>query len=40
MCDIRDVVSIGRLIRKSDGPQEIELIVNTLMKYEAGDEGK
>jgi len=38
--DIRDVVSIGRLIRKSDGPQEIELIMNTLMKYGAGAEGK
>ena len=33
--DMRDVISIGKLIRKSDGPQEIELIMNTLMKYGA-----
>jgi hypothetical protein len=27
--DIRDVISIGKLVRKSDGPQEIELIMKT-----------
>src|SRR5215469_15405254 len=31
--DIRDVISIGKLVRKSDGPQEIELIMKTMMKY-------
>jgi hypothetical protein len=31
--DIRDVISIGKLIRKSDGPQEIEQIMNTMAKY-------
>jgi hypothetical protein len=36
--DIRDVVSIGKLVRKSDGPQEIELIMKTMMKY--GVDGK
>ena len=32
--DIRDVISIGKLVRKSDGPQEIELIMNTMAKYD------
>ena len=31
--DIRDVVSIGKLVRKSDGPQQIELIIKTMTKY-------
>jgi DNA polymerase III delta prime subunit len=31
--DIRDVISIGKLVRKSDGPQEIELIMETMSKY-------
>ncbi len=31
--DIRDVISIGKLVRKSDGPKEIELIIKTMMKY-------
>jgi hypothetical protein len=31
--DIRDVISIGNLVRKSDGPQEIELIMETMSKY-------
>jgi hypothetical protein len=31
--DMRDVISIGKLVRKSDGPQEIELIIKTMMKY-------
>jgi hypothetical protein len=36
--DIRDVISIGKLVRKSDGSQEIELIMKTMMKY--GVDGK
>jgi len=31
--DIRDVISIGKLVRKSDGPREIEQIMNTMAKY-------
>jgi hypothetical protein len=31
--DIRDVISIGKLVRKSDGPQEIEQIMETMSKY-------
>jgi DNA polymerase III delta prime subunit len=31
--DIRDVISIGKLVRKSDGPREIEQIMNTMTKY-------
>ena len=31
--DIRDVISIGKLVRKSDGPGEIELIMKTMSKY-------
>jgi hypothetical protein len=27
------VISIGKLVRKSDGPQEIELIMETMTKY-------
>jgi len=37
--DIRDVISIGKLVRKSDGPEQIELIMKTMAKY-AVDEGK
>ena len=36
--DIRDVISIGKLVRKSDSPQEIELIMETMTKY--GSKGK
>jgi len=36
--DIRDVISIGKLVRKSDGPEQIELIMETMTKY--GSEGK
>jgi replication-associated recombination protein RarA len=36
--DIRDIVSIGKLVRKSDGPEQIELIMETMTKY--GSEGK
>jgi hypothetical protein len=31
--DIRDVISIGKLVRKSDGPEQIGLIMQTMMKY-------
>jgi hypothetical protein len=31
--DIRDVISIGKLVRKNDGPEEIEQILNTMVKY-------
>ena len=33
--DIRDVISIGKLARKSDSPQEIELTMKTLTRYGA-----
>ena len=36
--DIRDVISIGKLVRRSDGPEQIELIMETIIKY--GSEGK
>jgi hypothetical protein len=31
--DIRDVISIGKLVRKNDGPAEVEAIINTMVKY-------
>ena len=31
--DVRDVISIGRLVRKNDGPAEVESILNTMVKY-------
>ena len=31
--DIRDVISMGKLVRKSDGPEQIELIMETMSKY-------
>ena len=31
--DIRDVINIGKLVHKSDGPQEIEQIMNIMAKY-------
>jgi hypothetical protein len=31
--DIRDVVSLGKLLRKGDGPEEIEGLVKTFAKY-------
>jgi hypothetical protein len=33
--DIRDAISIGKLVRKSDGPEQIELIMETLTRYGA-----
>jgi hypothetical protein len=32
---LRDVVSIGKLVRKSDGPEQIGLIIKTMSKYGA-----
>ena len=34
--DIRDVISIGKLVRKSDGPEQIGEIMNTMAKYGVG----
>jgi hypothetical protein len=31
--NIRDVISIGKLVRKSDGPLEIEEMINMMAKY-------
>jgi hypothetical protein len=31
--DIRDVISIGKLVRKNDGSAEIESTINTMVKY-------
>ena len=36
--DMRDVTSIGKLVRKSDGPEHIGLIIKTMMNY--GVDGK
>ena len=36
--DIRDVISIGKLVRRSDGSEQIGLIITTMMKY--GVDGK
>jgi DNA polymerase III delta prime subunit len=31
--DIRDVISIGKLVRKNDDPEDIEEVLNTMVKY-------
>jgi hypothetical protein len=31
--DIRDVISIGKLVQKNDGPEEVEQIISTMIKY-------
>jgi hypothetical protein len=31
--DIRDVISIGKLVRKNDVPEEVEQIISTMMNY-------
>ena len=36
--DIRDVMSVGKLIRKGNGPQEVEQMMNTMIKYGAKSE--
>jgi len=35
--DIRDVLSVGKLIKKSDGPEDVDRIIKTLLKYGAND---
>jgi MoxR-like ATPase len=35
--DIRDVISIGKLVRKSDGSEEVERILATMVKYGKGE---
>lgn len=29
----REVISIGKLVKKEDGPEAVDLILKTLMKY-------
>ena len=36
--DIRDVMSVGKLIRKGDGPKEVEQMMNIMIKYGAKSE--
>jgi hypothetical protein len=31
--DLRDVILIGELVRKTDGPEQIGMIIKTMMKY-------
>jgi hypothetical protein len=31
--DIRDVISIGKLVRKNDGPEDVQQILSTMVKY-------
>jgi hypothetical protein len=31
--DIRDVISIGKLVRKNDSPKDVEQILATMIKY-------
>jgi hypothetical protein len=31
--DICDVISIGKLVRKNDGPEEVKQIFSTMIKY-------
>jgi replication-associated recombination protein RarA len=38
--DIRDVLSIGKLVKKSDGPEAVDLILKTLMKYGKEEKGE
>jgi hypothetical protein len=30
--DIRDVISVGKLIKRSDGPEDVDSVIKTLMK--------
>jgi len=38
--DIRDCISIGKLVRKNDGPDEISGIISTIFKYGSEVEGE
>jgi hypothetical protein len=31
--DIRDVISVGKLVQKNGGPEEVEQIIQTMLKY-------
>jgi hypothetical protein len=31
--NIRDVISIGKLVRKNDGHEEVDQIISTIIKY-------
>ncbi|MGC2575903.1 MAG: AAA family ATPase [Candidatus Nitrosopolaris sp.] len=31
--DIRDVISVGKLVRRSDGPSDVKQLITTLLKY-------
>ena len=35
--DIRNVLSVGKLIKKSDGPEDVGRIIKTLLKYGVND---
>lgn len=35
--DIRNVINIGKLVRKDDGPEQISEIIQTMCKYNRGD---
>jgi hypothetical protein len=37
--DIRDVISIGKLVRKNDCPEEVEQILSTMTKYGRNNDG-
>jgi hypothetical protein len=37
--DIRDVMSIGKLVKRSDTPEDVGRIINTLIKYGKENEG-
>ncbi len=32
--DFRDAISIGKLIRKNDGPEDVERMLSTMRKYD------
>src|SRR5215469_2921735 len=38
--DIRDCISVGKLVRKNDGPDEISGIISTISKYGSEVEGE
>jgi hypothetical protein len=31
--DIRDVISVWKLIKRSNGPEDVDSVIKTLMKY-------
>jgi len=38
--DIRTVISVGKLLRKTDGPEDANRIIQTLLKYGVKEERK